>query len=102
MISYLSGAEVLADARLRLGALPADQGILIVEGYDDVRLFSPHSVGKESLLPCGNKDKLLDAYGRLEPGEEARIVFVADCDYDVPAERLRPASNLIITDYVDV
>jgi hypothetical protein len=102
MTSYLSGAEVLADARLRLGTFPADQGILVVEGRDDVRLFSPHSVGLVSLLPCGNKVKLLDAYARLERGEEARIVFVVDCDYDVPTGRLTPASNLIVTDYVDV
>jgi hypothetical protein len=102
MTVYLSGAAIIADARLRLDALPPDQGILIVEGHDDVRVFAPHCIGGESVLPCGNKKKLLDAYARLRPGEEARLVFVADCDYDVPANRLTGQHNLILTERVDI
>ena len=102
MTAYLSGAEIIADARLRLAALPPDQGILVVEGSDDVRIFGPHSIGRESVLPCGGKPKLLDAYRRLRPGEETRIAFVVDCDYDVPIGRLRGHPNLVLTEHVDV
>jgi hypothetical protein len=99
---YLSGADVLADARLRLSGLPADQGILVLEGRDDARLFVSRSVGSESLLACGKKATLLQAHGLLRPGEENRIVFVTDCDYDVAVGQLTPRDNLIVTRLVDV
>jgi hypothetical protein len=99
---YLSGAEALADGRLRIASLPTDQGILFVEGRDDVRLFAPLTHGIETIIPCGAKWKLLDAHSRLRVGEGYKFVFVADCDYDVPAQRLRPQPNLILTATVDV
>jgi hypothetical protein len=102
MSGYLSGAEVLADARLRLSGLPPDQGLLILEGRDDVRLFLSRSVGSQSLLACGKKRTLLHAHELLRPGENARIVFVTDCDYDVAVGRLTPQQNLIVTQLVDV
>jgi hypothetical protein len=102
MTSYLSGAEALADARLRFAAIPSNQGILMVEGRNDVRVFIRHVISATTLIPCGNKRKLLEAHALLRPGEDQHVVFVVDCDYDVPAGRLRPGGNLIVTEHVDV
>jgi len=99
---YESGAEIIADARMRLSGLPHDQGILILEGGDDLRLFLEHAISGQSLIACGNKRKLLEAHALLEIGEDRRIIFVTDCDYDVPAGRLRPSDNLIVTGLTDV
>lgn len=101
MPSYLSGAQVLADARLRLSGLPHDQGVLLLEGRDDVRLFLGFCLGGESLLACGKKRTLLEAHQLLRAGEEAQMLFLADCDYDVPTGRLVPAENLIVTGLPD-
>lgn len=102
MTEYLSGAQAIADARLRVRGLPPQQGVLLLEGRDDVRLFGPHSFGLETVIPCGSKPKLLDAYSRIRPGEERLFLFIADCDYDVPAGKLAPSRNLVLTTNVDV
>jgi hypothetical protein len=102
MSGYVSGVAALTDGRLRLSGLPPDQGILLLEGRDDVRLLAPILLGLDAVIPCGNKPKLLQAFHALRSGEDRRFVFVADCDYDVPLGRLAPAENLILTSGVDV
>jgi hypothetical protein len=102
MTSYLSGAEILADARMRLSGLPHDQGVLILEGGDDVRLFLDRAVGLESLIASGCKRKLLEAHALLQAGEHLQMVFLTDCDYDVPTGRLTPSRNLIVTKFTDI
>jgi hypothetical protein len=100
--TYLTGKEALADARLRSGELGSDHALVFVEGRDDVRLLAPYSLGLELFIPCGNKRKLLEAYAGIEDGEESRFLFIADCDYDVPAGALAPQQSLLLTNGVDV
>jgi hypothetical protein len=87
---------------MRLSGLPRDQGILILEGGNDVRLFLARSIGAQSLIACGCKRTLLEAHSMLQPAEHLQMVFLADCDYDVPTGRLTPRPNLIVTEFTDV
>ena len=102
MSAYLSGAEVIADARLRVQQLSRDQGVLILEGGDDLRSLGRHVRSPAAIIVCGAKWKVLDAYGRVGPGEAERFLFLVDCDYDVPCERLKPTRNLMVTTNADI
>lgn len=101
MSRYLSGAEVLSEARLRRNSLGPDAGVLIVEGRDDYRLI--HRVCRSSahVLPAGEKKRVLEAAEHLRPGESNKFVLVVDCDYDVPAGALTGAPHLVITSHPD-
>jgi hypothetical protein len=101
MSRYPNGASALADARLRVSALGANKGIVMLEGRDDAVVFSGRVGSLESLIACGNKRILREALDRAEKVDRERILFVADCDYDVPAGRLRPGCGLILTRHTD-
>lgn len=94
---YLSGAEVLSEARLRRASLGPTDGVLIVEGRDDFRLINRVCRSSAHVLPAGEKEKVLDAAARLRPNEDREFVLLVDCDYDVPAGELQGKPHLIIT-----
>jgi hypothetical protein len=91
---YLSGADLITTAVLKLDTLGPDFGALLVEGEDDRRCLAARHVREEQLLVCDGKERLLEAYSA---NTEARIVFLADCDYDVPTGALNPEPNLVLT-----
>jgi hypothetical protein len=100
-VGYLSGAVVLADARLRLRKLDPGRGLLIVEGGNDARTLSPRWIPAEQILAVGGKPVLTDAFDMVRPQE--RLAFLRDCDYDVPAGRARLGlANLVLTEHVDL
>lgn len=101
MTEYLSGAEVLAEGRLRMGGLESDSAILVVEGRNDVRLLSQACRSLDHIIAAGSKWKVLDAAERLADSERSTFVFVVDCDYDVPAGKVRAAPHLILTHHSD-
>lgn len=95
---YVSGADVIADARLRANGLPSDLGILIVEGRDDQRIFHRYCVSPDLVVVAGNKPKLLEAYSYVSGTEAGRFVFIVDCDYDAPVPGALPRDmNVVIT-----
>lgn len=93
---------MISDARLRLNALPADVGVLIVEGGTDKRVFVERRVPEALILVAGGKPRLLEAYGLLRDEERRQVVFVADCDHDVPCGLLQPAENLVLSTNADM
>src|SRR6476660_7216731 len=79
-----------------LDAMPSSAAVLIVEGSEDRRLLVP-TLPLGRIIPATGKEPLLGAYRLLSPAEHARIAFIVDCDFDVPAGKLRGSPNLIIT-----
>jgi hypothetical protein len=72
---------------------------VIVEGDDDRRILAGCCVAREQVIPVGGKALVLEAQ-KHSSGHD-HCVFVVDCDYDVPAMKLKPAPNLIITKNTD-
>jgi hypothetical protein len=101
MAIYSDGKAALADARLRVDGMKRDQGILMVEGRDDLLVFSSRVLSLQSVVACGNKSKLRDALHSSTSADRSRILFVADCDYDVPAGTLQPVDGLVLTQHTD-
>jgi hypothetical protein len=100
MPAYLTGVEVVGDARLRLNALPLSVGVLIVEGRDDRRIMQPRCIRPDIVVVAGGKPRLLESFDRLRPQEHSRIVFVFDCDFDAPiADALPRQANVAITSH---
>ena len=73
----------------------------MLEGRDDAVVFSGRVVSLESIVACGNKRILREAFDRVEDRDRTRILFVADCDYDVPAGRMHPDRGLVLTRHTD-
>lgn len=101
MPQYPNGAAALADARLRAGALGQGKGIVMLEGRDDVIVFAGRVTSLEAIVACGNKRILREAFQNAGELDRTRILFVADCDYDVPAGHLRPSQGLVLSRYTD-
>jgi Protein of unknown function (DUF4435) len=102
MPAYPSAESLIADAELRLDRFGKGHGVLIVEGPDDKRLFAPLVKNRQQIVAAGGKGLLLAAQSlALEQGNN-RLLFLADCDYDVALGHLAPARNLVITTYADV
>lgn len=55
-------------------------------------------VRRDQLIAAGGKPLLLEAHEIVREEPDAGIVFIADCDFDVPAGRLKGSQNLIITE----
>jgi hypothetical protein len=102
MVRYPNGKAVVSDARLRISALPHDVGILIVEGGTDKRIFTERRVPEALILVAGGKPNLLEAHALLRDEEQRQLVFVADCDHDVPCGLLRPKENLVLSASADM
>lgn len=88
---------LLAEAWLKLDRLEPGCGIAFLEGEDDRRCLAERYIALEQVVVGEGKDNLIGAYERAESDEHRVFVFLADCDYDVPAHRLRPQSNLVVT-----
>ncbi len=73
----------------------------MLEGRDDLIVFSGRVRMLESIVACGNKRILREAFDRTQDKDQGRILFVADCDYDVPAKRLRPSQGIVLTRHTD-
>jgi hypothetical protein len=96
---YASGDAVITAAILKLDTLGAEFGALLVEGEDDRRCLADRHVREEQLVVCDGKDRLLEAYAAQDDVECDRLVFLADCDYDVPVGALRPQPDLVLTSH---
>jgi hypothetical protein len=99
LTTYPNAAALLADARQRLRKLGTDFGILIVEGGDESKVLRRFCTDSGQIIPAGGKMLALQAYQHLRPGEEERIIFFVDCDYDVPTGNLAGDRNLILTSH---
>jgi hypothetical protein len=73
----------------------------MLEGRDDAVVFSSRVVSLESIVACGNKRILQEAFDRGVVEDRKRIIFIADCGYDVPAGRIRPGPGLVLTRHTD-
>lgn len=94
---HLNGAHLLSEARRLREGLGDHLGVLVVEGADDKRLFQDCARVPGQVIAAGNKYILDEAYSLLEDADCGAILFVRDCDYDVPAGRIRPSPNLFLT-----
>jgi hypothetical protein len=102
MSNYVSAEAFLADARLRLDALGAGFGVLVVEGPDDKRLFYGRVGDPAQLLPAGGRRLLLAAFAAATAADRDRIVFITDCDYAVRSGELTGGHGIVITSGTDV
>ena len=103
MPTYSSAEALLSDARLRVDQLGGRRAILVVEGPDDKRLFSRWTATRQQVIATGGRTLLLSAHERAIQLNYLDIVFLTDCDYEVPLGYLLPGSpSLVITTHADV
>jgi hypothetical protein len=102
MSEYVTPETLLSDARLRLSALTSTAAVLVVEGWDDKRLFVQHTQRPDQVLVAGGKSLLLGTRDAADAVDLKRIVFFADCDYDVPRGTLHAGNGLVLTANADV
>src|SRR4051794_32970239 len=101
MPEYPSASALLEDIDLRLKKLPANRGALVVEGFDDKRLFKPLVLSGGQVVVSGGRRLLLAAHA-MAGDDLKRILFLTDCVFEVGLGRLRPATSLVITKNADV
>jgi hypothetical protein len=100
---YARGEDVLTEARLTYEGLGGRFGVLVVEGPDDHRVFADRCCRPDQVVVAGNKPRLLRALEARNDQDSRRILFVADCDYDIPLRRIRlPIPGFIVTHHADV
>ncbi len=79
---FLNAESIVATARMLRSA--KKEIILIVEGDDDIALFS-HSLGlpRSNFISCAGKERLMEVFG-LAPraGLDAGTIFIRDADFD--------------------
>lgn len=97
MSDYPAGAAILAEASLKLDRLRQDQGVVLVEGEDDRRCLGDRVIPELQMVVADGKCRLLAAFEDCTDEEKTRFVFLADCDFDVPAGRLAAGHGLILT-----
>ncbi len=102
MPAYPSATALLADAALRLDRFGQSRGVLVVEGPDDKRLLCDRSYSRQQVLVTGGRRLLLSAHSLLTTEKLSGILFLTDCDYEVPSGTLSPSQDLIITRHADV
>lgn len=102
MPAYPSAEALLSDALLRRDRFGASFGVLIVEGPDDKRLFSERTLRRQQVIAAGGRRLLLASHSAALAKKYSAVVFVADCDYDVVMNMLRPSHELIITEHADL
>ncbi|WP_123954008.1 hypothetical protein [Streptomyces nigra] len=90
------------DAELRADGLGPSQGILVVEGPDDKRIFARHVQNLSQILPAGGRKMLISAHEKANSQQRAKILFVTDCDYEVRRGTLRGCPDLVITTLTDM
>jgi len=99
MSQFLSGEIVLQTARMLRQGMDDRRGILVVEGATDQKLFRRLCHDPQQILVTDGKPILLDAYTSMQRQDRGKIVFVVDCDGDVPQGTLRGAPDLVVTRY---
>ena len=94
MSDYLGGDVVLTEAEMQ-----ADTGVpvVVVEGATDKAMLAPKYTSVNQVVVSTGKMLLLEAHSLMRDDYRGRIVFIVDCDDDVPRGRLRGATDLIIT-----
>jgi hypothetical protein len=97
---FRAGAVVLQDARMRSEGLPPELGVAVVEGDSDRRVMRGLCVTPKQIVVSTNKSLSLDAYQQMNTKDRQRIVFIVDCDGDIPPQTRGP--NLIITRRLDL
>src|SRR5262250_1578843 len=101
MALYPNADTLLADVKLRLDRFGPECGVLVVEGPDDKRLIYSRTMHRQQVMASGGRRILLAAH-RIAAAHLAGVVFLTDCDYEVPLGRLSPSPNLIVTEHADV
>jgi hypothetical protein len=99
---FLSGEIVLQTARMLREGLGDESGILVVEGATDKKLFRRLCNDPQQILVTDGKSILLDAHASMQSGDSGKIVFLVDCDGDVPTGILKGEPDLIVTRYSDL
>lgn len=102
MPQYLSAQALLEDVRLRLDAFGALEAAIVVEGWDDKRVFRRYARRPQQIVVAGGKRLLIAARDAADADDAGRILFVADCDFDVPLGRMSPGNGLVVTTHADV
>jgi hypothetical protein len=95
---HLKGAHLLSEARRLREGLGDSLGVFVVEGWDDKCLFQGCADVPGQVIAAGSKFILDEAFSLLEESDKGSILFLRDCDYDVPAGRIRPAPELLLTE----
>jgi hypothetical protein len=102
MAEYVSAQALLADVRLRLDGHGRGAAALVVEGFDDKRLFYHRVVTTAEVVPAGGKRLLRAGLNAMLDDDKGRILFLTDCDYDVLNGTLHGGPDIIITGSCDV
>ncbi len=102
MAFYVSAEALLADVRLRLEGLGDHATALVVEGYDDKRIFYHRIASRAEVVPAGGKRLLRAGLAAISEKDRGKILFLTDCDYDVLGGTLRGGPDLVITNSCDV
>lgn len=102
MPEYISAQALLSDVRLRLDGLTPDSAVLVVEGWDDKRLFLKRVRYSQQVVVAGGRRLVLSAHSQATPRDRSRVLFMTDCDYEVTLDRMHAAAGLVLTTNVDV
>jgi hypothetical protein len=102
MAFYVSAHALLSDVRLRLDGLGDKSTALIVEGFDDKRLFYHRMSATAEVVPSGGKRLLRAGLGAMISADKGRMLFLTDCDYDVLGGTLCGGPDVVITSSCDV
>lgn len=102
MAFYVSADALLADVRLRLEGLGEGATALVVEGYDDKRIFYDRISLTADVVPAGGKRLLRAGLAAISETDKGRILFLTDCDYDVFGGMLQGGPDVVITNSCDV
>lgn len=102
MAFYVSAQALLADVRLRLDGLGDKSAALIVEGFDDKRIFYHRMADSAEVVPSGGKRLLRASLKAMIRDDNGRMLFLTDCDYDVFKGNLHGGPDVVITSTCDV
>jgi len=82
--------------------LGENHAVLIVEGASDRNFYRRIVLTPAQIVVSEGKSLLLDAYRAMKRSDRGKVLFVTDCDGDVPAGRMQPAPDLIVSQFNDV
>lgn len=102
MPNYPSAEALVTDALLRLDHFGPEGAMLVVEGPHDKRVFVDRTNRRQQILVSGGRRLLLAAHAMVLEKGVNRLLFLADCDYDIPMKILTPAPALVITEFADL
>ncbi|MEU7696497.1 hypothetical protein [Microbispora hainanensis] len=76
--------------------------MLVVEGPHDKRVFLDRTLARQQVIVSGGRKLLLAAHQVAQQKNVDRLLFLADCDYDIPLKLLTPAKGMVITEHADL